>query len=255
MLSTLNIHTENAPSGLLADRDPRSKLLMTLFLLAAVLSLRVHQPLQTVSLSLVFSGLLFLGGKPLRYYIKMILRVLPMMLLISIVLPFRSFDASEIPLLQFSFLSIYPSGLLQFIGLNIKFILVVSGTLILLTTTTAQELMKSLESFRLPSWLTAVLYFLAYYIYLLKEELYQQYLAYQSRYIHLSFRKRFGIIARMTIVYFIRVIDRSERVTMAMISRGFTGRIFSQQGLRWRFADSLLLVFTVLLIIIIKVFM
>jgi energy-coupling factor transporter transmembrane protein EcfT len=44
----------------------------------------------------------------------------------------------------------------------------------------------------------------------------------------------------MSAIYFVRVVERSERSYSAMISRGFSGQCPSSVRLEWQFKDSLL---------------
>lgn len=255
IVSALNTDLTTTSSGFLEKRDPRGKMVITVLLVITILTLHWEKPWQIAAVFVCLGILLILSKKSIGAYLKPLLKIIPMMLIISIVLPFRSFVPSEESWFSLFTLPIYKSGLLRFLELNIKFIFLVIGMLILLATTSIKHLLQSLESFRLPVWLSAILYYMVYFVFLLKDELYRQFMAYKSRSIYLPFWKRLRIIARMTAVYFIRLINRSERTTLAMISRGFYGRIYSHRKLFWETADSILLGITIFVLFSIKVWL
>jgi len=254
MYNTLILDHNDPNSGFLASRDPRGKILIMILLLGFILSLEIQNLAQILVTFVILILLMLMSGKSLLYFPGMIIKLLPMFILISFILPFRSFAEAEQPLWQLLGIPIYSTGLTQFLEINIKFVFFLSTTLIFLAATSIQEFMKSLEAFRLPVWLSAILYYMIYFIFLLKEELFRQYLAYKSRYIQLPFLKRLRIISRMTAVYFIRVIERNERVSLAMISRGFSGKVYNHKSLSWTLDDSVMLSVTVCIIILLKVF-
>jgi cobalt/nickel transport system permease protein len=254
MFGDLSLEHTSSKDSALADLDPRSKIFSALLLIVTILSLTIHTPSQILVLSIFLLILIIGSQKPVRLYGKAILRILPMVLVLTIILPFKSYSVSENPLHDWQYLSLYESGLERFLIINIKLLLVVSVSLIFLYTTSLSKILQGLEAFRLPAWLTAVLYYMVYFIYLLKEELFRQYLSYKSRYIQLPLRQKVRIISRMVAVYFIRIIERSERNTLAMISRGFTGRVFTQRSLHWRTSDSVFMFGVILFIVIMKVY-
>jgi cobalt/nickel transport system permease protein len=254
MLANLLIHTDNANSGYLVSVDPRAKTILMIVLIGLILSLEI-QNIPEVSLTLLFICILIIfSGKTVTRYTRMLVKLLPMIILVCIVLPFRSFTVPDHIVWKIFGLPIFNSGLLRFMELITKFIFIISGSMVFLATTTIQEFMRSLESLHLPVWLGAIFYYLSYFIFLLKEELFRQYLAYKTRYIRLSILKKLLVISRMTAVYFIRIIERNERVTLAMISRGFTGKVYNHKTLNWTRNDSLFLLVSVFFIVLIKVF-
>ena len=237
-----------------ARLDPRSKIIFTILFIINVLMLQSGNFLQIVFAFTIIILMIFTSGHYFGFYLRKIVKIYPMILLTTFLLPFtntvqlQGFDDSI--LITIGQVSVYKFGLIRFIDFNLKAILILTSTLVLTTTTPYELLLKSMESIKLPPWLLAILTFLFRLIFLLSSELERMHLAYTSRHIYLSYLKKIKIYSQMFAVYFIRILERSDRTYQVMISRGFSGKIPISSELNWQIRDSLLVgigfIFTVL---------
>ena len=227
-------------SRLINHLDPRSKMLFTLFIIIGVLLVDTpHFLYITIFLGLLII-IMLLSGYSIIFFTGKLLKIYPMILLITFLLPFKSGAGGTDIIFKLKYFTLYESGLIRFAAVNLKYIVIVLSTLILTTTTPYSRLIKGLESARLPAWFLAVLTFTFRLIYLLKDEMGKIYSAFQSRYISLPYYSKTKILAQMSGMYFVRVVGRSERTYSAMISRGFSGQCPSAVKLNWQIKDSLL---------------
>ncbi len=237
--------------SLLTQLDPRSKMLFTFFIIISALLLDISNFLYII----IFIGFLLImtlfSGYPFSFFMRKLLKIYPMIFMITFLLPFQSYAAQTDIMFTINRFHIYKSGLMRFTAINLKYIVIILSTLILTTTTPFSRLIKGLESVRLPGWFLAILTFMSRLIFLLEEEVGKMHSAFQSRYISLPYYLKAKILAQMSGIYFVRVVERSERSYSAMISRGFSGQCPSSVELNWQLKDSLLTVSGFIFIIII----
>jgi energy-coupling factor transporter transmembrane protein EcfT len=68
-------------------------------------------------------------------------------------------------------------------------------------------------------------------------------LAFTARAFNMGLLGKIKSTGKLSIVYFGRLIERSERSYMAMLSRGFNGTIHTRYNLHWRASDTGILIF------------
>lgn len=116
-------------------------------------------------------------------------------------------------------------------GLHAAWAIAAKGTAAVLAatafsvTTTARDLVSALQRLRVPDTLVTILSFMVRYAGVVIEELHRMRIARESR----GFRGRgvrdWPVIGRTLGTLFIRSFERGERVHVAMVSRGYTGRL------------------------------
>jgi len=234
------VETLSDNKSLLVRLDPRSKTLFTFLFILSVLMLKPDHIILCIFFVIILAVMVFFSGHSPLYFIRKILKIYPMILLITFLLPFNNDGINKDVFITFKNISVYKSGMIRFIDINLKYILIISSTLILTATTPLNQLVKGLESIKSPVWFLSVLTFMFRLMSLLTEEMKKMHMAFQSRHIFLSYFTRIKILAKMTGVYFIRIIDHSERTYMAMMSRGFSGQCPSIGKLNWQLNDTIL---------------
>ncbi len=239
MISTL-MERKTVKLAILTRLDPRSKILFTFLYIFSVLMLKPDHISLFLLFVIILAVMIFFSGFPALYFIHKILRIYPMIFLITFLLPFNSDGIKQDVLFTVENISIYKSGLIRFIDFNLKYILIILSTLILTGSTPFNQLVKGLEFIKLPNWFLSVLFFMFRLIYHLAEEMEKMHIAYQSRYISLPYYIKIKTLAKMVGVYFIRIIERSERTYFTMISRGFSGQFPSISKLNWQLNDTIL---------------
>ncbi|MBD3224924.1 MAG: hypothetical protein GF313_09350 [Caldithrix sp.] len=228
--------------------DPRMKLAVYLFFLGSVTLSDVINGYILGFYLLVFLLVSVLSADRFSLLTRHVFRLYPMILMVTLLLPFQNpgspHNANGDSILQIFSLSIYKSGLLQFIRINIKFLLIIWLTRLLLLSMNWQQFFAALKFFRTPMWMESVLYYSYHFVALLKKEMNRLLLAYRSRYVYLPWNIRLKHMSHLAVHFFIRVIEQNERIYAAMISRGFSGIVHVQYALQWKISDTVLVVLT-----------
>lgn len=231
-------------NSLYAQLDPRSKIIFSIFYISNVLMLQLDDIQQSIIVFVTVIIMIIFSGYSIKYYVRKILKIYPMIFFTTFLLPF--INTNQIPsvddtiLIDVGLISVYKSGLVRFLNFNIKSILILSSTFVLTMTTPYNLLLKGMESIKVPEWLLSIVTYMFRLIYLLAAELEKIHMAFTSRHIALSYFARIKIFAKIIAVYFTRIIEHSERIYLAMISRGFSGQFPVHEELSWHLYDSLL---------------
>jgi cobalt/nickel transport system permease protein len=150
-----------------------------------------------------------------------------------------------VPLLAFLVLSLFlfgdvpaPRKYAVVGGIALKAVLVYGCFLMLVLTTETVDIIRALESLKLPKVFTSLLFFAVRYLRVLSSEVGALRRAAESR----SFGKRdrlkkINLLARVMFLQFMMALDRSQRIYAAMLSRGYDGRLGTLAGARLRRAD------------------
>ena len=116
-------------------------------------------------------------------------------------------------------------GLEAGIALLIKGTLGVLASLTLAATTEPQDLLAGLERLRLPQQLVQIMAFMVRYLDVVTGEMQRMRIARESRGFSARNPRHWPVLARSAGALFIRSYERGERVHLAMLSRGYTGRM------------------------------
>lgn len=122
-------------------------------------------------------------------------------------------------------LSLSQAGLLAGWGILIKGTLGVVTSILLAATTPARDLLLGLERLRAPQLLVQIASFMLRYVHVVSDEMHRMQLARVSRGFEATGIRSWPVIAQSGGALFIRSYERGERVHLAMLSRGYTGRI------------------------------
>jgi len=98
-------------------------------------------------------------------------------------------------------------------------------TLLLVTTTHFESLLKGFERLRVPQLIVMTISFMYRYIFILSDQIMTARRAKESRAPKMSNLKNAKVLANILGSVFLRTFERGEEVYMAMCARGFTGRI------------------------------
>ena len=122
-------------------------------------------------------------------------------------------------------LSLYREGLIAGAGIIAKGTLGILTAILLSSSTTARELLRGLETLRLPALLIQIATFMLRYTNVVNDEMERMRIARASRGFEATGIKHWKVIANSAGALFIRSYERGERVHLAMISRGYTGHM------------------------------
>jgi cobalt/nickel transport system permease protein len=122
-------------------------------------------------------------------------------------------------------LSVSRPGLESATALLIKATLGVLAALLLAATTEADQVLAGLQRLRLPQQLVQIMGFMLRYLDVVADDLGRMLVAMRSRGRDPRSPRQWPMLARAMGALFIRSYERGERVHMAMLSRGYTGRV------------------------------
>jgi cobalt/nickel transport system permease protein len=157
---------------------------------------------------------------PPAYLLKRSLIEVPF-LVFALLLPFVAHG----PQTQVLGLSVSETGLQAAWGLLAKGTIGVLASLTVAATTEPQDLVAGLERLRLPRQLVQIMAFMVRYLEVVTGEMQRMKVARESRGFSARDPRQWPVLARSTGALFIRSYERGERVHLAMLSRGYTGRM------------------------------
>lgn len=130
----------------------------------------------------------------------------------------------------FATLQVTDTGVLAFATLLVKSWLSVQASLLLMATTHVADVLVALRALRLPATLVAILGFAYRYLFVMTDEAQRMLRARDCRSATLAGRRAGGTIrwratvtGRMAGTLFLRAYERSERIYLAMLARGYDG--------------------------------
>jgi cobalt/nickel transport system permease protein len=168
----------------------------------------------------VLACVVAVAGVPPTYLLKRMAVELPFVVFAAL-LPFVAHG----PRVDVLGLTLSESGLLAAWGLLAKGTLGVLASLTLAATTEPQELLAGLERLRLPNLLVQIMGFMVRYLDVVTSEMQRMKIARESRGFTARDPRHWPVLARSAGALFIRSYERGERVHLAMLSRGYTGRM------------------------------
>ena len=210
-----SMEAEARGEGFIQSLNPLSKLFITVFYLAVLLSFHKYN-LSGVLLMGVYPILMFtMGNVPLRPMWRRMSLILIPVCLIGIANPF--FD--RVPVSSGSPVT---GGMVSMVTLLLKGLFAVAATYLLMVTTPMEDLCRTLRKLRVPAILVTVIMLIYRYLSVFLEEVARIRTAYSLRApgqkgVHF---KVWGSLAGMLLL---RSMDRSEAVYQSMSMRGFKG--------------------------------
>lgn len=141
----------------------------------------------------------------------------------ALLLPFVAHGPrTELPLVGWS---VSEHGLVAAAALLVKGTLGVWASLTLAATTEPVDLLAGLERLRLPAQLVEIMAFMVRYLDVVTAEMARMRVARTSRGFSARNPTHWPVLARSLGALFIRSYERGERVHLAMLARGYTGRM------------------------------
>jgi cobalt/nickel transport system permease protein len=129
-------------------------------------------------------------------------------------------------------LQLYQEGLLAGAAIVAKGTIGVMMGILLSTTTTAREILEGLTKLRIPAPILGIASFMIRYVNVVNDELGRMKIARESRGFEARGIKSWKVLAQTLGALFIRSFERGERVYLAMLSRGYTGKLPENQNYR-----------------------
>lgn len=236
--------------------DPRAKFLSCLaFILAVVLTPPGRWQAFVVYFCLLLI-LILISRVPIFYVLKRSLVILPFVVLVSLFIPF--FKQGEIAgsyNLWLWQVSVTYSGLSILGNVVTKAWLSVLGLILLSTTTRVTDLLKGLEELRVPQVMVLILSFMYRYIFVVTDETMRMKQAWDSRNFGKKGLRQVKTLGNIIGSLFVRSYERGERVYVAMLARGFDGKIRRLRPMTFKRADAYSSLLWCLLLIVVGIFL
>lgn len=211
--------------------DPRVKLLTTLVFIVAVVSFGKYEITGLLPFVIYPVALIAVGNLPPGYLARKMLLAAPFALFIGIFNPLLD----RAILVHLGPLGI-SGGWISFASIMLRFTLTVSAALILIAGTGLNAVCLALDNLGAPRGFVTTLMFIYRYIFVLTDEALRLVRARALR----SFRGRglgLKVFSSMVGQLLLRTLDRARRIHLAMLSRGFTGKIHLTKPLHLRLQD------------------
>ncbi|MBB3041058.1 cobalt ECF transporter T component CbiQ [Nocardioides sp. LMS-CY] len=189
------------------------------FMIVVVATPRDWYPVFGVYL-LLLAAVIGMSRVPPTYLLKRTVVEVPFVLF-AVLLPFVATG----PRTEVLGVTVSQHGLEAGVALLIKGTLGVLASLTLAATTEPQELLLGLERLRLPQQLVQIMAFMVRYLDVVTGEMRRMKVARESRGFSARNPRHWPVLARSAGALFIRSYERGERVHLAMLSRGYTGRM------------------------------
>jgi len=233
--------------------EPRIKLVSCLGLMVSIVSLSSVAAL--VGAVLVLAVFLLVSRLPVRYVLARLLVALPFSAAVLFLLPFTEGGSPLLVLdLGFWHLAASREGFTHAVVLSLRLVAALLVVTLLTSTTRFTTLLRAMESLRVPPIFPRLMEFTVRYLFILVDEIQRMQRARQSR----GFKARrlwepttLRTLGQLIGVLFLRSLERSERVYLAMRSRGFSGQVRVHLSFRvkpWDYCWSGLIISVALLL-------
>jgi cobalt/nickel transport system permease protein len=152
------------------------------------------------------------------------------------------------------------AGLLRFVSILIRSWLSVQIALLLVAATRFPDLIHALEHLRVPAILTTIIAFLYRYLFVLTDEVFRLLRARESRSAGRAGQRSGGgvfwrakVAGNMAGQLFLRSYERSDRIYNAMLSRGYTGHLYTLNPHEMKPRDYFVTAFSISIIFIVQI--
>ncbi len=202
--------------------DPRAKILG----LVAVTLIAVSTPVEAwpvfVACALVLASVTYLARVRVSDIWRRARFVLPLVLLAALLIPlFRTGGETY----SLGPLTVHEDGLETFAAVVAKATIGTVAAVLLGATTTFPSVLRGLEALRVPRLLVLIAAFMYRYLFVIVEEVGRMRAALAARGYHPRNALHAGALGRVATALFLRTYSRGERVYLAMLARGYDGRM------------------------------
>ncbi len=247
-------HAGGGPAGDLASPvhrlDPRAKILG----LVAVTLVAVSTPVSAweawVGCALVLATVAAVGRIPARVIWIRGRVVLPLVIFVAAFIPF--FRGGEVVASLGPF-DVSREGLAVLASVAAKATIGTTSAVLLGATTSVPSIIRGLEAMRVPRLLTLIAAFMYRYLFVIAEELRRMRSALAARAYRPRNMLQVAALGRMTTALFLRTFSRGERIYLAMLARGYSGRMPRLDPLRLARADAVFVGLIVLVLLPLRV--
>lgn len=175
--------------------------------------------------ALIVGVLVAASGVPVRVIAPRMLIEVPF-IVFALLMPFFGTG----PTVEVLGLTLTQAGLLAAWGIIVKGTLGVVCSILLAATTPARDLLLGLDRLHVPPLIVQIASFMLRYTHVVGAEVERMRLARAARGFEATGVRSWPVLSQGAAALFIRSYERGERVHLAMLSRGFTGRLPDVDG-------------------------
>jgi len=200
--------------------EPQHKILVLVgFVLLVVATPREWFAAYLVHLALL-GVVVAISRVPVGYLLKRLVVEIPFVVF-ALLMPFIALG----PRIDVLGISVSEAGLLAGWGLLVKGTLGVLASLTLAATTEPADVLRGLERLRMPDLIVQIMGFMIRYLDVVSAELGRMMTAMRSRGCDPRRPRHWPVLGKTLGALFIRSYERGERIHLAMLSRGYTGKL------------------------------
>ena len=225
MTSGHGSHLYRAGDSLLHRLPPQCKLVALVSFVLVVVATPRELFWPYAGYAALLLGVVALAGLPAGFVLRRMVVEVPFVAF-ALLIPFVAVG----PRVEVVGLSLSQSGLVSAGGILAKATLGVVASIVLAATTSQQGLLAGLERLHLPQLLVQIMGFMFRYAEVVAGEMHRMRIARASRGFVPSDLRQLPVLAHSAAALFIRAYERGERVHLAMLSRGYTGRLPASAG-------------------------
>lgn len=174
---------------------------------------------------LVLLGVIVASRVPLRYLLPRMVIEVPFLVFAALMPFIAEGPRVAVPLVGGLELSLSESGLVAAWGLAAKGTLGVLASLTLAATTEPTAVLRGLQRLHMPELLVQIMSFMVRYLDVVTADLGRMITSMRSRGVDPRSPRQWPSLARTLGALFVRSYERGERVHLAMLSRGYDGRL------------------------------
>ncbi|MFM8621325.1 MAG: cobalt ECF transporter T component CbiQ [Candidatus Nanopelagicaceae bacterium] len=208
--------------SLIHELEPHAKIISMLLFLLIVIITPIQNHFAFIGFFTIVLGLVVLAKLPIIKVLKRSAVEIPF-LLFAILMPFVSADKERAKVAALSIIAKATIGVLLAILLS--------------STTPAREILRGFETLKLPTLLVQITSFVLRYLNVINDEMERMTVARSSRGFEPKGIKDWKFVSAAAGALFIRSYERGERVHLAMISRGYEGKLPSSSTSKVTKAD------------------
>ena len=239
--------------------DPRVKVLATVIYIISNALLPDGAWSAFISAWMFLTAANLLSQLGIGYTFKRSIIALPFALIaVTILFSMPGKPISTFQILMWNF-TITDAGLLRFVSILIRSWLSVQMAILLVAVTRFPDLIHALEHLRVPAILTTIIAFLYRYLFVLTDEVFRLIRARESRSAASAGNRSGGgvlwrakVAGNMAGQLFLRSYERSDRIYNAMLSRGYTGHLYTLNPHEMKSSDYFVTAFVVAVIFMVQ---
>lgn len=229
--------------------DARAKLVAVLCYTVVLISFGRHEIASLAPIAVLPPALLWFGGVPIWFALRRVVILSPFILMLVLMSPIYDRAPQAVAFGPWRF--VVSGGWLTAGNIAIKFVLGVLALSAMMCTTRFSLLLEAMRRLGMPQVIVVQLGFLYRYIFVLIDEAMRVRRARDFRGAALApVGHRLAAVGGVIGTLFIRTLDRSQRIQVAMAARGYCGELRSLNQLRFSGADvAFLIVVAVYLVV------